>query len=420
LEYRRLLRFLDASQWESPQVLRMFQWGVMQRIIRYAYENTVYYRQVIDERGITPKNIYSPEDLRLLPILTKSDVRNHSTDMHVPSRRKPIAFSTSGSSGTPLHFGGTESMYKREAAFITRAFAAQGASLYNEKTVWLRRYVPQAGEPLWYEDQELNRLYLSAYHITHSNTYEYMERIFKYGARVLVGYPSSIYILALEIEKWGMPTYPIEIIHVASEKVLPHWGMKVKQIFGVPMKAHYGLNERVSMGFQCMCSDYYHECLEYGYTEYIPDEPGLHRVIATGFNNLLMPFIRYDTGDYAELNYGDQQCICGRGLPLTVKDYEGRSDDLLIAADGHYIPPVNFYTTMYKFSGVELFQIKQYAPSYVEVQLVAPHMEFEEECKLELALQERLGKNMDVEIRRVDRIKRSTETGKVRCIQRIF
>jgi len=235
----------------------------------------------------------------------------------------------------------------------------------------------------------------------------------------LVAYPSSAYILAMLLESSGLHLKNIRVVHVASEKMPQEWVEYIKQVMEVPVYAHYGMIERVSMGFQCPESEgCYHENLEYGVTEYIHNPmTNSVDVVATGFINWAMPFIRYRVGDCAILNEGDQLCSCGRGLPLRVVDYEGRSDDILVSPDGVYIPPVNFYTMMYKIGGVGMFQIRQVDPYSVVVQVVPTDVARSDLLdELHVGLQERLGVGFTISIEIVEEIVRSQQTGKIRCV----
>lgn len=417
--YRDTYSLINDSQWWSPEKLRDYQWGKLAVLLEYAYSNVPYYRKVFDERGLKPGDIKTISDLQKLPVLTKKIIQDNFYELisTKPPKDTLVLFSTSGSTGTPLKFLGTDSMYKAEAAFVARAYASHNSVLYGEKSAWLRRYVPENenSSPFKY-DYELGRLYLSAYHLSLKTIWKYVEKIDKCGARLLVGYPSSCYILALLLEESGLKLKNIRTVHVASEKLLPQWKGKIESVLGVSVKAHYGMMEKVSFFFQCGETTHYHESLEYGVTEFIPDDMGRLAVIGTGFHNYLMPLIRYQTNDYAIVNENVQRCKCGRGLPLTVVDFEGRTDDILITSEGRYIPGVNFYTMMYKLGVVKMFQIVQHSSHEVEVKII-PSASFNEESLtlLKKGLYNRLG-DVDLVITVVNEIARDKKTGKIRCI----
>jgi len=252
-------------------------------------------------------------------------------------------------------------------------------------------------------------MYLSAYHLSKDNIEDYVSMINSYNSELLVAYPSSIYILALLMENNNLKLKNIKYIHTASEKMLPQWSNKVEEVLGIKPKSHYGMMEKVSMFFQCDHSDMYHESLEYGVTEIVDNY-----VVGTGFLNYTMPFIRYKTNDVATKNTKNKKCKCGRGLPLSVKDFDGRSDDILITKDGRYIPAVNFYTMMYKLNNIDMFQIIQRKRNKIDVNIKVKE-KFNQEKKLKKELENRLG-SIKLNINYVDNIERDKNTQKIRCI----
>ena len=44
--------------------------------VRHVYDNVPYYRNLMDEKGVTPEDIHGIEDLHKLPFLTKADLRD--------------------------------------------------------------------------------------------------------------------------------------------------------------------------------------------------------------------------------------------------------------------------------------------------------------------------------------------------------
>ena len=44
--------------------------------VKHVYENVKYYRDLMDEKGVTPDDIRSTDDLHKLPFLTKADLRD--------------------------------------------------------------------------------------------------------------------------------------------------------------------------------------------------------------------------------------------------------------------------------------------------------------------------------------------------------
>jgi phenylacetate-CoA ligase len=61
----------------SKQEMIKLQNILIQKLIKHAYDQTQYYRELMDSLNIKPEDIKCKEDLKKLPILTKSTVRQN-------------------------------------------------------------------------------------------------------------------------------------------------------------------------------------------------------------------------------------------------------------------------------------------------------------------------------------------------------
>lgn len=361
-EFSKTYYFLQNTLDYSPQMLKDHQFYTLRKTIANAYDNVPYYHRLMVDYGVK-RVIDSPSDIKKLPVLTKQIVKDNFNDLiNKNYNGSPLTFKTSGSTGEKFEFLGDDNLYKREAAFVLRSFNLHRASMYDERTVWVRRYAPKAGDPISYTDYELNRTYLSPFNISADTIKSYVEEINNTKARTLVTYPSLANFMALKMQEQDLYFDNITSIHCASEMVLPEWRKNVEKYLGVKLYAHYGMMEKVSFFSNFMNDDRYAENLEYGYTEIENGE-----VIATGFLNDVMPFIRYTPGDRAIVDKSGDNFL---SLPITVKDFIGRSTDMIETADGRKLAGVNFYTMMYKIPGVEMFQIVQKTINDIEVSYV--------------------------------------------------
>lgn len=371
--FREVYEFLDESQWWSHEKLKEYQMKRLQKILNHAYENVPYYRKVFEERGLKPENIQNMEDLRKLPYLTK-EVINKNFDLLIATnirKSKTELKRTSGSTGSPFQFLCGKDSDEIQNAFIARVFNSHDSRLYFEKTTWLRSYVPKNNGPIYRYEPHWKRMLLSAYHLSSKTIRDYKRLIESYQGRTLVGYPSSLYILAILAEQEGLQISGLDLALASSEVLPDEWKGKIEQVLGVPVKDYYGLAERVALFHSCSYCNLYHENLEYAVVEIADPEGDIGEVVGTSLWNYAMPFIRYRTGDRARIHRGNPTCDCGRGLPLSVSKVEGRTDDIIVAPGNHYIPAVNFYTLLYKTPGIKMFKVIQHALAEVEVQIVA-------------------------------------------------
>ena len=60
----------------SQEQIRAWQDERLKNTVRHVYENVPFYRQRMEEAGVTPEDIQSVDDLHKLPFITKDDLRD--------------------------------------------------------------------------------------------------------------------------------------------------------------------------------------------------------------------------------------------------------------------------------------------------------------------------------------------------------
>ncbi|HEX7120547.1 MAG TPA: aminotransferase class I/II-fold pyridoxal phosphate-dependent enzyme [Longimicrobiales bacterium] len=340
-----------------------------------AYEGTRYYREAFDAVGFDPRvDFRGPEDLAALPILTKDRIRADADALVDPRfRRFSIEASTSGTTGEPLRMRLNEGFVAFDTGCIFRHWSWAGYR-WRDRMVALRSYVPASDrEPLWRFDRPQNTLFFSAYHLSPATCEAYIERMLDFQPRFIKGYPSSVTVLA----EYAYPVRDrfraLRGIFTSSETLLPTERETIERTFGRKVFNWYGMTEPALVLTECEAHEGMHVNWEYGHPEFLPSDDlptGEYRLVATGFHNPVMPFIRYETGDVVRLLDGDAPCACGRNLPR-VETVVGRKDECIITPDGRRLPSVNFYTVFRKYAEVLRFQLVQYGRGEV-VAKIAP------------------------------------------------
>ncbi len=411
-EFRKTYNEIMNNLSLPTEKLKEKQFQELKKLLIHSKENVKYYNKLFSDYSFDPYKFQDFKDIEKLPYLTKDIIKENYQDLIANNfkDKKLYTLKTSGSTGKKLEFAATDDVFKKEAAFILRAYKVHGATLYDKPSIWLRRYVPDTNASLWNYDYELKRLYMSAYHLNQNTLDSYIKEINKRDYHTLVGYPSSIYAFACALEESGKKIN-IKAIHTASEMMLPQWREKINEVFGINVKSHYGQMEKVSLFIQNKDDEIYSDCIDYSYNEFV-NENNQNVVVGTGFLNYAMPFIRYKTNDTIEIQGFDAKV----GLPKIIKQVNGRCDDILISTDGSRLPGVNFYTMMYKIDGVKMFQIIQKSRDNIIFKLVKNETFNNNTLNLiENGLKNRIG-NVNISFDFVDEIERSKTTGKVRCI----
>jgi phenylacetate-CoA ligase len=333
----------SASQWKA--------WTDenMQRVLRRAAVQVPYYRQYWETRRRHGDSA-SFEILANWPILKKEAVRNHPelflADDCDP--RKMLLEHTSGTTGTPLTLWRSRETNQRWYALYEARIRRWNGVTHEHRWghVGGQPVVPfhQQAPPYWVWNAALRQLYLSCMHIGPQSSAAYLDAIKKYRLEFLLGYSSSISLLAQYAFENGVET-PLKLVITDSEPLLDQQRSIVKRGFACPIRETYGMAEIACAASECSAGAL-HLWPEVGIIELLnekdqPVGPGqTGRIIATKLLNPDMPLIRYDTQDLAQAETSTSTCACGRSLP-TLHKLLGRNDDVVITRDGRRIVQID-------------------------------------------------------------------------------
>ncbi|MEX2690281.1 MAG: hypothetical protein Q6351_008175 [Candidatus Njordarchaeum guaymaensis] len=76
-KFCKYYKWLMKTQWLTREELEEIQNLRLRAIIKHTYHNVPYYRRIFEVLGLKPSDIQTKEDLKLLPVLTKNDIRKH-------------------------------------------------------------------------------------------------------------------------------------------------------------------------------------------------------------------------------------------------------------------------------------------------------------------------------------------------------
>jgi len=410
--FREFCGEIDRVQWFGEDELAAVQAARLRAMVAFSAEQVPYYRRLFAELGAAPSDIVTAADLACLPILDKETVRA-SPELFRPMRssERVVSQSTGGTTGTPLLYWVTASaMQYNYAAYEVRfrrwAGVARGdrmASINGRKVVPGRQIRP----PFWRHNLAFNQLYLSAYHLTEENLPAYVAQLERYRPEVLVGYVSSVHLLADHINRHGLEgaVHPRAVM-VSSETLFPWMRADIERAFACKVHDGYGLGELSALITECGHGGM-HISPEYGVVEAVPMD-GEPRLVATGLFNQAMPLLRYDTGDVVELGEPGRRCPCGRQLPL-VDRLVGRADDYVVTPDGRSVGPAPLSLAFQSVGGIREAQIRQDDRDSVLVSLVVTAgFGADEQTLLDSELRQRLGVELVIDYDRVESIARTT------------
>ncbi len=366
-KYDKRIRYFNSLNREE---IRKEQSALLYRQINNAINNIPFYKK------------YGPyttkTDLLKFPVINKGMVID-SYDMFVNSDHKDLRIkaNTGGSSGTPLSFYLEKNVSRPKEKAHFNWFWGQFGYKPNDPILMIR------GKPLsenrMYEYSAINNiLNVSCYNINHNNISLVVNEIRKHKPLFIHAYPSSLKILTVLMDNHHSKVdFNLKAIFLGSENLPDDDRLYFEQFYHTTVKNWYGHTERLIHGGNCPFSNEYHFYPFYGYIELLDEnnepieKPGVEgRIVATGFDNSIMPFIRYDTDDIGVLSELSE-CPCGfKGTSL--KRIVGRSQNSIILSDNTQISLTAFIFGQHlqAFKKIVEIQIVQEVPGELEIRII--------------------------------------------------
>jgi phenylacetate-CoA ligase len=415
-------RWLKKTQWLTAFELEGLQLRFLQKLVRHCYRTVPYYRDLMNRLGIKVEDVRTLEDIKKFPILTKQEALQQCDS--IVSTKYPRwlmrTTHTSGTTGTPLKLRRSLFSIGDEYAFVRRQWDWAGIGL-SDRCAYLKGAVigekASKSSRLFAYDPIMKELHLSTFHLSLETAKDYAELIKRYKVKAIVGYPSSVNIFARGCLDSGIKL-KLESALITSETMTQSTRDIIAKAFDCKLYDFYGAAERVSYIHTCEHGSY-HIIPEYGLTETIPvdgGEKGRCKLVATGFWNLAMPLVRYDTEDVVVLS--DKKCPCGRAFAV-VESIDGREGDVIRTPSGTELGVCIVAYIIYVSCGADRIiesQIIQDALDHITIEYV-PDEKFTPELlgEFEERLAKYLPSDLKFTLKKVDAVRR-TASGKVKPV----
>lgn len=393
-EFREYFDFLQKSQWWSLEELKAYQLEQLKELVKFAYEKVPYYQKSFKENKIHPADIKTLDDLQILPLISKQEVRNH-IDEFIPIGIDKSALRiwvTGGSSGLPLSIY-LDDFYSSmiEEAFSLRQKSWAGYRQYDRKVNLTREGVGfKYLNRCWDYHNNENELVLNSHDMNEKNMLEFFKMINKFKPLFMMGFPSGLEIFARFIKRNELVLPSIRAVFCESESLFPGQRSLMESAFRCKVFSGYGMSERVADATECDQHCGYHVSMEYGIIELLDkenkpiNEPGKTGVVVgTGFHNNVMPLIRYQMFDVA--TYANEKCACGRNSPL-IKSFKGRIREYFVGKSGKLVPLQLIWSGRHPvWSKVREMRFVQEREGEITAEIVRAPMYTDEEVTRELS-----------------------------------
>ena len=341
--------------------LRELQGERLKAQIRHVYANVPHYRKLMDEKGVTPDDIQSVEDLKKLPFISKADLRECYPDgmLAVPKSECVRIHSTSGTTGKRVIAYYNQHDIDLWEDCCARAIVAAGGTEKDVCQVCYGYGLFTGGFGLHGGSQKVGCLTLP---MSSGNTARQIQFMQDLGATILCCTPSYAAYIGETVKEMGVS--PDDLKLKAGIFGAEAWSDEMRQDIekSLGLKAYniYGLTELSGPGvsYECDAQDGMHINEDHFIAEIIDPETGevlpdgeQGELVFTAITKQAFPVIRYRTRDICVLHRG--KCSCGRTF-VKMDRPMGRTDDMLI------IRGVNVFPSQIE----SVLLTKGYSPNY--------------------------------------------------------
>ena len=371
---------LSYTEFSSSTTINKIQLSKMRRLLATVSE-VPFWEEYTHQYFSSPNGFLNMSDITKFPILTRKDIQMHFNEGNmlnpsIPLQRKVFA-TTSGSTGEPLAFyldtlmiSGRRSCHRRMVKWfspIRSILTVKAMQIINHGFV----NFPGVLSFKFRNNQNINISLADLYLFIRNRLRNNLNKI------LIDTLPSNVMRFVRMMEDAKLDGSRILGFISGGETLLPGEREYVKKVLGCDVRSYYASTEMEVIASECGKSPEhaYHMHSEYFYVE-IVDMAGkpvslgmLGRVLITSFDNYVMPFIRYDTGDFGR--FVTESCPCGRTLPLLV--VEGRQAHLITLPSGKTFTQFSLIGVFYNdeiVSYVRQFQIVHEAPTRVTINMI--------------------------------------------------
>lgn len=337
--YQREIETMPVEELKKLQSERLV------KQVKHVYDNVLYYRNMMDEKGVKPEDIHGIEDLHKLPFITKADLREaYPTGLMAKPMSECVRIqSTSGTTG------------KRVVAFYTqhdidlwedccaRAITAIGGTKEDVCQVCYGYGLFTGGPGLNGGSHKVGCLTLP---MSSGNTERQIQFMMDLKANIICCTPSYAAYIAENLKEKG---YKPEDNYLkagifGAEPWTEEMRRDIEKSLGIKAYDIYGLTELSGPGvaFECSEQSGMHINEDHFIAEIIDPETGevlpdgsKGELVFTSLTKEAFPLLRYRTRDICVLTR--EKCACGRTFVKMSKPM-GRSDDMLIIRGVNVFP----------------------------------------------------------------------------------
>ena len=324
--------------------LKALQLELLQNLVKNTYRDSKFYRERMDAAGVKPEDIKTLDDIRKLPFMKKTDLRDNYPDKLFvrPYSELVRVHVSSGTTGKPTVVGYTRKDLENWAESLDRGMVSFGMD-ENDMLENAHGYGLFTGG-LGVHDAA-TRLGATVLPTSTGNTNRQIDLMMDLPVTAIAGTPSYLFHIADTCDQRGIDIRKDTKLRKAIAGGEP-WSesmrKKLQDRTGIRVHNCYGASEFYGPMFlecseQCGVHVWADLCLmEVLHDDGTPCKDGEKgNIVVTMLQKEAFPLIRYRIGDVSSITW--KKCKCGRTHPRLDR-ISGRADDMLVVKGINVFP----------------------------------------------------------------------------------
>ena len=324
--------------------LKAMQLELLKELVKNTYRDSKFYRERMDAAGVKPEDIKTLDDIRKLPFMKKTDLRDNYPDKLFVRPYDDLVriHVSSGTTGKPTVVGYTRNDLDNWAESLDRGMVSFGMSksdmLQNAHGYGL--FTGGIGV-----HDAATRLGATVLPISTGNTNRQIDLMCDLPVTAIAGTPSYLFHIADTCDERGIDIRKDTKLRLAIAGGEP-WSesmrKKLQDRTGIRVHNCYGASEFYGpMFLECKEQCGVHVWADLALIEILDDNDNpvpdgqKGNVVVTMLKKEAFPLIRYRIGDITSITW--ERCKCGRTHPRLDR-ITGRSDDMLVVKGINVFP----------------------------------------------------------------------------------
>ena len=346
IDFSKLPIYKPEVECASRERIRAIQLAKLIQQVEYTYARVPWYREKMDAMGVSPSDIKTLDDVRLLPFTDKAALREtFPFGMFATSLDEIVELhSSSGTTGKPIVVGYTKDDMDVWSECIARLAQMAGVTASDRVQMAFGYGMFTGGFGLHYGIQRIGGTMIPA---GAGNTERHIQMIEDYGTTVLIATPSYAMHICEVGERvgfdWASSTLQVGLF--GGEPCPPGLKAEIESRMHITCTDNYGLTEVMGPGVSGEClahRDQQHIAEDHFLWEVVDPDTGepvpdgkMGELVLTPLDKKGIPVLRYRTHDLTRVV--TDKCACGRTIARMQK-VRSRCDDMLIIRGTNVFP----------------------------------------------------------------------------------